>query len=889
MFSVQPILTLLVLLSFLPALVAGESSPKPALWSIQPLSRAQLPASPLAEEWARNPIDLFIAAKLQAAGLRPSEPADRRTLIRRAFFDLIGLPPAPEEVEAFLADNDPFAYQRLIDQLLASPQYGERWARHWLDVVHYGETHGYDKDKPRPNAWPYRDYVIRAFNSDKPYSRFLQEQIAGDILFPHTVDGIEALGFISAGPWDFIGHEEVPESKMDGKIARHLDRDDMVMNTMQTFNSLTVQCAQCHNHKFDPVSQEDYYSLQAVFAALDRTNKKYDSDPAVSRLRAELLSARSTAISRQNTLNQRIAARAGEDLHGLEKQIDAAEKSKVSSEAFGYHSNIEKQQHTTKWVQLDLGREVLLRQLSLHPCKDDFNTIGEGFGFPLRFKIETSSAPDFSSPKVIADLTGEDQPNPRLQVQSFAAPSHPVRFIRITATRLAPRQDDFIFALAEVQAISVDGHNAALGAEVTALDSIEAPIRWRKQNLTDGWYPGLDPKRTPALLALRQKRAELLAQNTTDQERRESESLGAQISTLDSQLSALPSQRVAYVAAVHHGAGSFRGTGPDGGKPRPIYLLNRGNVQSPGRLVPPGALSCLPNLPARFDLPEDHSEADRRGALAQWLSSPGNPLTWRSIVNRVWQYHFGRGLVDTPNDFGAMGETPSHPELLDWLAVEFRDSGQSLKTLHKLIMLSATYCQSSGAQPEFERVDAGNRLLWRFNRRKVEAEVVRDSILALAGKLDLSMGGPGFQDFVIDKPEHSPHYEYHLHNPEDLASHRRSIYRFIVRSQQQPFMTTLDCADPSMQVGKRNESVSALQALALLNNTFVLSMSKHFAARIGALDASPEAKVARAFYLALGRPPEAAELRQLRGYAAEHGFPNLCRLLFNLNEFSFVD
>ncbi|MGH9203564.1 MAG: DUF1549 domain-containing protein, partial [Vicinamibacterales bacterium] len=336
-------------------------------------------------------------ATLDEKGLRPSPEAGRRTLIRRLSFDLIGLPPTPEEIESFLADKDSWAYEKLVDRLLASPHHGERWARHWLDVVHFGETHGYDKDKPRPNAWPYRDYVIRALNEDKPYARFVEEQLAGDILFPGTRDGIEALGFIAAGPWDLIGHEEVPESKIDGKIARHLDRDDMVANTFQTFNSLTVQCAQCHNHKFDPIPQEDYYSLQAVFAALDRTDRTYDTDPAVAKKRAALEAEQATLLLRRKELDERIAARAGAALTELDKRIATAEQAAKKGDAFGYHSNIEKSQDAAKWVQVDLGRPVALDRVVLHPCKDEFNSIGEGFGFPARFKIEVSDDAAFSS------------------------------------------------------------------------------------------------------------------------------------------------------------------------------------------------------------------------------------------------------------------------------------------------------------------------------------------------------------------------------------------------------------------------------------------------------------------------------------------------------------
>jgi hypothetical protein len=593
---------------------------------------------------SRTPVDAFILAKLEQLGLKPSPEADRTTLIRRLYFDLIGLPPTPPEIDDFVRDSRPEAYERLVDRLLASPAYGERWARHWLDVVHYGETHGYDKDKPRPNAWPYRDYVIHAFNADKPYSRFVQEQLAADVLFPDEPYLIPALGFIAAGPWDFIGHAEVPETKIDGKVARHLDRDDMATNTIQTFTSLTIQCAQCHNHKFDPISQEDYYSVQAVFAAVDRTDRAYDIDPALGRKRAEL-------------------------------------KGK--------------------------------------------------------------------------------------------------------------------------------------------------------------------PK----------------------------------------ELAALPPPHVAYVGAVHTGDGTFRGTGHQSGKPRSIHILARGNVLKPGQEVGPGALLAVAGLLSRFDLPTNHKEGDRRAALAHWLTDPRNPLTWRSIVNRVWHYHFGKGIVETPNDFGHNGQLPTHPELLDWLAVDFRDNGQSLKALHRLIVTSATYRQSSSGNPAFEKIDANNRYLWRMNRRRLEAESVRDSVLMVAGKLDRTMYGPSFQDFVIDKPDHSPHYEYQLANSDDAKLHRRAVYRFIVRSQQQPFMTTLDCADPSMQVDRRNESNSALQALAMLNNDLMIVMAKHYAAKLERNGTMIE----QAYYECTGRRPSVEEKEALEMYACKHGMANLCRALFNLNGFAFVD
>lgn len=652
-------------------------------WSLRPLQRPAMP--PNSAPKSRNPVDHFILAKLEEKGLGFSPEADRRTLIRRLYFDLIGLPPEPDEVRSFLDDAHPQAYERLVERLLASPHYGERWARHWLDVVHYGDSHGYDKDQPRPHAWRYRDYLIQAFNDDIPYTSFVYEQLAADVL-SESGDAIPALGFISAGPWDLIGHAELPETKIDGKIARHLDRDDMVANTMSTFTSMTVHCAQCHDHKFDPISAEDYYSLQSVFAAVDRTNFEYYNDPALTRKRQELK-------SRERTLEQ------------VRKELEPALKEAANEEK------------------------------------------------KARFQQTTN-------------------------------------------------------AIAEIRAA----------------------------------------------------------------------------------LAQLPQPKVAFIGAVHHGSGSFLGTGLDGGKPRVIHLLARGDVRKPGREVSPGALSAIPSLKRRFDLPTEAPESARRAALAQWIVHPQNPLTWRSFVNRVWQYHFGRGIVETPNDFGRMGALPTHPELLEWLAAEFRDGSQSLKDLHRLIVTSRAYRQSSQTQNlRAAELDRDNRLLWRMNRRKLEAESIRDAALLVSGRLNPAMFGPAFQDFVIEKPEHSPHYQYHLHNHDDPRSDRRSIYRFIVRSQQQPFMTALDCADPSIAVEKRNESLSALQALALLNNGFMISMSKSFAARLEREAGTVEEQIARAFELALARKPSGAELVDLSDYTREHGLPNTCRLIFNLNEFTFAD
>ena len=869
----------------------GDADRDPRLdhWAWQPIRRPDIPAPVEAfqslpgVEPDRNPIDAFVRATLAAEGMSPTAVADRRTLIRRLSFDLLGLPPTPEEIDAFVADADPAAYQNLVERMLASPRYGERWARHWLDVVHYGDTHGYDKDKQRPNAWPYRDWVIGAFNADLPWARFVTDQIAGDVLRPDDSGAIEATGMLAAGPWDFIGHVEVPETKTDGKIARHLDRDDMVANTIGTFASVTIQCAQCHAHKFDPVSQEDYYSLQAVFAALDRTERTYSPDPAVMQAHAKLDARRSDLDGRKKALEARRAEAAGPRLAEIDKAL-AAPGGGNATPAFGWHSEIvaagsPTAADTEKWVQVDLGREIAITRVVLHPCHDDFNGIGAGFGFPRRFRIEGSNDPTFATNVIrLADSGADDLPNPGTTSQVFAADpaaAGAVRHVRVTATRLAPRQNDFIAAIAELDILDADGTNVARAATVTSLESIEAPPRWQRANLVDGEFPGPSAD----ALALRRERDELLAKvpaEVTDGLRAVEEDLA----TLNREREALPPLRPLYTVTATQ----------RGGVPRPIHLLARGNVSSPGREVGPGALTALPMLPARFELPAGAPEGARRQALAEWLVSTDNPLTWRSAVNRAWLHHFGRGIVDTPSDFGRMGSPPSHPLLLDWLAAEFRDQGGSLKSLHRLIVGSATWRQRADDDPTRAAVDASNALLWRQNRRRLEAEAIRDAVLSTAGTLDPTAGGPGWQDFRIEHPEHSPHYRYDLADPADRSTWRRSIYRFIVRSQTQPFMTSLDCADPSMRVEKRNESLSAIQALALLNNGFMTTQAVEFAARVAReVGDDPGAQVDRALRLAFGRAPTDEESTVLVELLRSHGLPAVCRTLVNLNEFTFID
>ena len=831
-------------------------------------------------DWIRNPIDAFVLEMLERKKLAPSKEANRRTLIRRLSYDLTGLPPTIAEVEAFEEDKSEGAYERVVERLLASPRYGERWARHWLDVVKYADTCGYDKDKLRPNAWPYRDYVIRWFNDDKPYRQFVQEQIAGDVLFPGTEDGILGLGFIAAGPWDFIGHVEVPESKLDGRVARNLDRDDMVSNTFNSFCSLTVQCARCHDHKFDPITQDHYYRLQAIFAAVDRADRVYAVDPKVEVERTALENKISKSEKSLARLNDQLDRAGGQALVKLRERIGAV-KNETKKPEFGYHSKVESRQDTLKWVEIEFDRPQSTKQIVLHGAHDEFNNIGAGFGFPLRFRVEVNGSTVFNRENA-------DFPNPGLTPIVIPV-SEPLTSVRLVATKLAQRSSDYHLALAEIEVLNARGENVAATGKVTALDSIEAPVRWGKSNLVDGiWHESSSETRKELQVKLDAMVLNLIGPSGVEQK----SSFENQIAESRKALSQLPVGKSVYAAATDFKSqGNVKATQ---GQPRPVYFLPRGEVASPGPRLEPGIIPLSAERTIGVGIKSGESESVARSKLALWLTDKGNPLLWRSVVNRIWHYHFGRGIVDTPNDFGRMGGERSHPELLDWLAATFRDgsesvSAESFKDLHRLIVTSSVYRQASGYSGNGMTADSGNRYLWRMNRRRLSAEEIRDSILHASGMLDLEMGGAGYFLFQLEKTEHSPHYEYHKFDHTDPKSYRRSIYRFIVRSQPDPFMTTLDCADSSQSTPARNETQTPLQSLTMLNSDFSLEMSKRFARRIELESADQSERIQKVVQQSLGRSPTELELSTMGEFVQQHGLANLIRIVFNLSEFVFID
>ncbi len=889
-------------------------------WAYTPLIRPRVPA-PISTlqpfNASTNPIDSFIRAKLADHKLTPSPEADRRTLLRRVTFDLIGLPPTPEEMHAFLADKTADAYPRVVDRLLASPRHGERWARHWMDAAHFAETHGHDQDRIRTNAWPYRDYLIASVNSDKPYAHFVQEQVAGDVLFPDDPQATVALGFIAAGPWDESSLRDIREDTIDRQIGRYLDRDDMVTTVMQTFTSTTVQCARCHDHKFDPIPQRDYYALQAVFAGVDRANRAYDADPAIHRRRHQLL-AQLAAVEKgdRGVLLGKTAQR----------EIAAWEKSRgdkpvkwsvVEPEIFV----------STTGATLTRQSDNSLLATGRHGPTDVY-TVTAPSSLPAISAVRLEVLADDSLPhrgpgrepngnlhlsefQLLVFERGSNAPRPvalRHPTADYNQPdwtiSHALDGNEKSAWGIYPKvgqAHQAVFELAEKLTITPGARLTFVLKQLHGGHCIGRP-RLSVTDADNASRAALLPTEVQDILATP------LAKRTDDQRAALAAFVMRERITRD--LTALPKPSLVYAAAS-----DFE---PDGGlkpagAPRPVHMLKRGDITKPIEAASPGTLACVSALPARFDLPNIGDESARRAALARWLTHRDNPLVWRSIVNRVWHHHFGRGLAETPNDFGKMGGVPSHPELLDWLAAWFRDDAQgSLKQLHRLIVTSAAYRQCSvisesvtiksaaGAHTgslktdslvtDYSRLDPDNRLLSRMNRTRLDAEQVRDTILQISGALNFRMGGPGDMQFDLQPGHHvTPKVDYTKFDVTGPAAQRRSVYRFLFRTLPDPFMDALDCPAGDQLTPARNASVTVQQALAMWNNVFVAHYAGRFATRVEALAGTREEQITRACELALTRPPTREELNDFAAYAARHGLANLCRLILNSNEFMFVN
>ncbi|RIK76680.1 MAG: hypothetical protein DCC68_18750, partial [Planctomycetota bacterium] len=849
----------------------------------------------------------FLSVSLPANSSGHAAPADRRTLVRRLYFDLIGMPPTPEEIAEFLADEHPAAYENLVDRLLASPRHGERWARHWLDAAHFAETHGHDQDRVRENAWPYRDYVIRAFNEDKPYDHFVAEQVAGDVLYPGDPQATVALGFLAAGPWDESSLRDIQEDTIDRQIARYVDRDDMIATVLNNVSSMTVQCARCHDHKFDPIPTEDYYALQAVFAGVDRANRTYDVDAAASAKRREL-SARKAQLDRNDdaTAKALLADDVQAEVARWEQSLDAGR---------------------VRWTVLVPDRFASADGSTLSPLADgsllsggkrperDTYTISatippgdESLGAVTAIRIETLA--DDSLPH--KGPGRQDNGNLHLsEVQVFAGEANgtplalgatsadfnqqgweiprAIDGLDLTAWGIFPAVGQPHFAVIELKETLTLGDDRRITVVLKQLHGGGHLIGRVRISATDAAPPvRLDvlPAEISAILA-RPHEA-----RSTDE--RVALARFQQRQSVLAELSRLPKPRMVYAAASDFEPDG--GLRPSGG-PRPIHVLERGDVKLAKHPASPGTLSCVAALAPRFEITDANAEGLRRAALARWLVDEKNPLTWRSIANRVWQHHYGRGIVATANDFGRMGALPTHRELLDWLAAEFRDGPRSLKALHRAIVSSATYRQSSLASTigEKERAaavaeDADNRFLWRMNRTRLDAECVRDAVLLISGRLDLRMGGPSDRQFDLKPGIHvTPLVDYAKFDLDSAAGRRRSIYRFLFRTLPDPFMESLDCPSGDQITPQRVNSVTVQQALAMWNDAFVARHCEHIASRLTERGGTPDEHVAGALRATLGREPREGERAELVAYAEKHGLANLCRALLNTNEFLFVN
>ncbi len=871
---------------------AAAVDPRLQHWSVQPV-QAEFPAG--------ASIDAFITARLKENGLAMSPAADRRTLIRRLSFDLHGLPPTPERVERFVADRDPRAYEELVEELLASPHYGERWARHWLDIAHYADTHGFERDQLRPHAWRYRDYVIASLNAEKPYGQFLREQIAGDVIAPGDSAALVATGFLAAGPWDFVGHVET-KSDMLRRAARAGDLDDMVTQVITSTMGVTIHCARCHDHKIDPISQRDYYSLWAVFAGVKRDNREVD--PAESkrlreekerlqkqhaRLQAELLKLSGGALDLADMIG-------GGNGHGSGKKGSGLllETGEVETAKLGLHRNVKPNRlapnrislpetnasRFVKGVFLPNGGESGQAKLTLAPgvvLKDIPPTTGLAWDIvrngPLNaqkharidgidYAAEGHSVLGLhANAAVVFDLAAIREANGVGDLRLTAA-------VGFGAAPGASSKADF--------AVYLDGERALhrVGLVKSESFTIDLPIPSAVKYLTLMATDGGDGIGSDLLfLGDARLRAEIDATALAAADRARIDKLKAEVATLQQAIQAVAEPPQVFAIKTED-------------RPPVTRVQRRGNPDDEGAEVSPGGFPWVQHAPAEFG---DNSlpEGARRRALADWITHPANPLTPRVLVNRLWHHHFGQGIVATPSDFGLGGSSPSHPELLDWLAGEFQRSGGSLKHVHRLLVTSATYRQQSRASNSAAaRLDAQNRLLWRQNPRRLDAESLRDTVLAVAGTLNPAMGGPGYRDFKYTEA-YAPLYDYIT--PDEPALWRRSIYRFIVRTTPHQFMSTLDCPDPANLTPVRVQTTTALQALTLSNNEFMLKQARHLATRVERETSSRETAVRRAFALAFQRAATDAEVRAAAALVAEQGLFALCRSLLNANEFIYVD
>ena len=794
-------------------------------WAFRPL-RSQSPPVLTSqdlerfEHWGREPIDRFVLKRLEEAGLTPSPEAKRDAWLRRVTFDLTGLPPTPDEVRQFLEDPRPDAYERVVDRLFASPTYGERMAQHWLDVVRYADTHGFEVNTERPNAWPYRDYVIDAFNRDTPFDQLVREQIVGD-----QIQKDAATGFLITASVLLPG--QIGQDEPSKRLARQDSIDEIVVNLGQSFLGLSIGCARCHSHKFDPISQRDYYAMQAFVAGVeyeDRSVVDVDSEKDAVR-RREALSIATSELA----------------------QLVPMFNSGNGRPAINPMLNIERFES----ISADRVRLTILKTNRLEPCIDEFEVIdSEGNNIALASLGATvtasgsNTAPNRHELRFVND---GQYGNSRSWMSNEVGGGwvelqlpHAAEIKRIQWGR--DRFREFPDRLAIEYRIEVALDEGPWVTVATHEDRAQYDELTAKKPV--GEFPD-DP-------ALAQK-AE------------------ASFTELDSLLQAVKNNpeggRLVF-------AGRFR-------TPDMIRLLRRGDPEQPMDEV----LPAVPEVLGDLQLNQESSDGQRRKELADWISSGDNPLTARVFANRLWQWHFGTGPVDTPNDFGRHGSLPTHPELLDYLAMELVDSHWSYRTIQRRIVLSATYRQSAAFDPEKAAVDADTRLLWRYPRRRLDGESLHDATLAIAGQLECSMGGPGYD--LFDKRGGLSGF-----NPIEVIGEkncRRMIYAHRVRRERDAVFGTFDCPDGGQSTPIRRESTTPIQALNLMNSPMLIQLSQKCANVVQAkYPNSIDKQIEEVFLKTLARVPTVAEQDSLKPIVEREGLVPLCRALFNSNEFVYL-
>lgn len=863
-------------------------------WSWQPLERPMIPADPTG--WSLQPVDCYVREKLTPASLAPNPPAEKLVLIRRLWFDLLGLPPRPEEIQKFLADDHPAAYERLVDRCLSSPHYGERWARHWLDVVRYGESNGFERDLPRPNAWHYRNWVIQALNADLPYDEFVRWQLAGDSLAPDDPAAVAALGFLVAGPHDTV----IPVVERMRQQMRQDELEDLVGVVGQTFLGLTIHCARCHDHKFDPISSKEYYQFAAAFAGIEHGERQV-TPPDV----AHTLAAWSSQITElQQALQRQAEPHLRAILHERTNgQTSPAVVLPTPLAEWDFSRGLQDRlgrlpgelhgpaQITDSGLVLD-GQSFV----STHPLPE---TLREKT-LEVRVKLADReqrggaalSVQTLDGKVFDAVVFGEQEPRKWMagsdhfvRTQAFQGPDELTADSEFVTFTVVYRGDGTIagyrnghpygrsyvasgpvtFPAGQAQLLFGLRHTPAGGNRYLRGTLAAARI-----------YPrALSPEEVAASVQGAWVTEEEILSRLSPEERGQREQQTRQLADLQRQHAELSKYGplTIYTALLS--------------QPPAQHVLRRGNVLERGEVVSPAGLRALSALSPDLGLNPDAPEAQRRARLAAWITHPRNPLFARVIVNRLWHYHFGAGLVESPNDLGFHGGHPSHPELLDWLACELLEANYSLKHLHRLLVTSATYRQSSQFRPEAAAVDAQNRWLWRMSPRRLEAECVRDALLVATGDLNRALGGKGYSDF------HSYFFKgtqfYDPLDPVGPESFRRTIYRMWARGGRSPFLDTFDCPDPSTTTPRRSVTTTPLQALSLLNNPFVLRMSHRLAERLKQEATSDTERIERAFWLLYGRPPQPEEVRFVQAFAAQWGLAEACRGLINGAEFLYVD